>query len=141
MADLSISYKEHATPEEETVLLEGLIADAAKAKGMSPITPFAFIINDDNGKVLGGAKGATLYGCLYVDLLWIDPSLRKQGWGRKLMQEAENLGKKRKCTFATVNTMDWEALPFYQSLGYQIEYVGEGFEKNSKMYALRKSLT
>ena len=35
----------------------------------------------------------------------------------------------RGCTFATVNTMDWEALPFYQKLGYEVECIRDGFEK------------
>jgi len=42
--------------------------------------------------------------------------------------------------FATVNTMDWEALSFYQKLGYNIEFTREGFEKDSKMFMLRKKL-
>ena len=56
------------------------------------------------------------------------------------MQEAETLGKKEGCNFATVNTMDWEALHFYEKLGYMIEFVREGYQKNSKMYFLRKEL-
>jgi ribosomal protein S18 acetylase RimI-like enzyme len=56
------------------------------------------------------------------------------------MLEAEKIGFKRQCTFATVDTMDWEALSFYQKLGYNIEFVREGFEKDSKMYMLKKRL-
>lgn len=53
---------------------------------------------------------------------------------------SEKIARERKCTFATVNTMDWEALPFYQKLGYSIEFVREGYDKASKMYLLRKEL-
>jgi ribosomal protein S18 acetylase RimI-like enzyme len=73
-------------------------------------------------------------------MLWISEEVRHQGWGRKLMEEAEKLGKERKCSFATVNTMDWEALTFYQKLGYTIEFIREGFEHHSIMYFLRKQL-
>jgi hypothetical protein len=31
-------------------------------------------------------------------------------------------GKRKGMSIATVNTMDWEALGFYQKLGYQIEH-------------------
>ena len=34
--------------------------------------------------------------------------------------------------------MDWEALDFYKNLGYDVEFVREGFEKESKMYLLQK---
>jgi hypothetical protein len=40
----------------------------------------------------------------------------------------------------TVTTMDWEALPFYKKLGYQIEYVREGYENASRQFLLRKNL-
>lgn len=135
-----ILYQEHVSAEEEEVLLEGVIQAAAIAKGMSRIRPFAFLIKDAAKAILAGAKGVSLYGCLYVDLLWVAPELRHQGLGSKLIHACENLGLERGCTFVTLTTMDWEALPFYQKLGYEIEFVREGYEKNSKMYALRKGL-
>ena len=73
-------------------------------------------------------------------MLWVEESIRNQGFGKKIMEEAEKIARERKCAFATLNTMDWEALPFYQKLGYSIEFVREGYEKESKMYMLRKKL-
>ena len=73
-------------------------------------------------------------------MLWVSPELRHKGLGSKLIHECEKLGHERSCTFVSLTTMDWEALPFYQKLGYQIEFVRDGYEKNSKMYLLRKSL-
>ena len=73
-------------------------------------------------------------------MLWLKDELRKQGLGKKLMMEAEKIGYERRCTFSTVDTMDWEALSFYQKLGYSIEFVRKGFERESKMYMLRKEL-
>jgi ribosomal protein S18 acetylase RimI-like enzyme len=75
-----------------------------------------------------------------VDSLWVDKTLRNQGWGTKLMQEAEKIGKEKGARFVTVNTMDWEALPFYQKLRYAIEFTREGYDKNSTMFMLRKVL-
>ena len=74
-----------------------------------------------------------------MDSLWITPPLRHQGWGTKLMKEAEKIGKERGVRFVTVNTMDWEALPFYKKLGYSVEFTREGYDKNSKMFMLRKA--
>jgi len=62
-----------------------------------------------------------------------------KGWGTKLMHEAENIGRKHGVCFVTVNTMDWEALSFYQKLGYYVEFVRDGYDKNSKMFFLRKN--
>jgi GNAT superfamily N-acetyltransferase len=133
-------YQETATVEEESTLVDGINAEAHKTKQMGKMTPFAFFIKDEKGVILAGAKGVTYYGCLYIDSLWVNPLSRKKGWGSQLMQAAEKLGRERGCRFATLGTMDWEARPFYEKLGYQIEFIREGYDKNSKMYILRKSL-
>jgi len=135
-----ISYQEHATTEEENILFEGVVQAAVSAKGMSRIRPFAFFIKDTRKAILAGVKGVSLYGCLYVDMLWVAPDERHKGLGSQLIDACEKLGRERDCTFVSLTTMDWEALPFYQKLGYAIEFVREGYEKNSKMYLLRKSL-
>ena len=134
---------EHYTtiPKEyEEVLYHGISERAFQAKGLSPIRPFSIFIKDQKEQVLGGASGTLFYGSLYVDSLWVDETLRNQGWGKKLMHEAEKIGREHGSLFVTLNTMDWEALPFYQKLGYSIEFTREGYEKNSKMFMLRKAL-
>lgn len=138
--DYYLERQEEPIPEDEQVLFEGISDDAAKKKGMERIKSFRIYIKNSNQSVLGGASGVTYYGCLYVDMLWVETSIRNRGFGKKIMEEAEKIARERKCTFATLNTMDWEALPFYQKLGYHIEFVREGYEKASKMYMLRKEL-
>lgn len=137
--DISLVYKENALPEEIDIVREGIISEAVKT-GMGRMTPFSFFMKDLKNHILGGAVGYTMYGLLYVDMLWVDTKFRGNGWGSKLLAAAENLGKKRNCTFACLVTMSWQALPMYQKLGYRIEYTKEGFENNTKMYCLRKSL-
>lgn len=134
---------EHYTtiPKEyEEVLYHGISERAFQAKGLSPIRPFSIFIKDQKEQVLGGACGTLFYGSLYVDSLWVDEILRNQGWGKRLMQEAEKIGRQHGALFVTLNTMDWEALEFYQKLGYSIEFTRKGYEKDSKMFMLRKNL-
>lgn len=137
---MHIQYDARPSPELADLLFQGINAESAKAKGMRPIESFGFFLRDDSNTVAGGITCVLLFGCLYTDMLWIDERYRGQGWGSKLMALAETLAKDHQCTFATVNTMDWEALPFYQKLGYEIEFTRTGYEKNSTMYLLRKSL-
>lgn len=133
-------YQSDPQPEDEKILFEGINDQAVLKKNMERIHSFGIFIKNAQGVVLGGAKGITYYGCLYVDMLWIKEELRSQGLGKKLMMEAEKIGCERQCAFATVNTMDWEALTFYQKLGYEIEFIREGYIKDSKLYMLRKQL-
>lgn len=133
-------YQKEPIQEDEQVLFEGIADEAVLKKKMDRISPFGIFIKDSRGIVVGGINGFSCYGCLYVDMLWLKDALRKQCLGKKLMLEAEKIGRERRCTFATVDTMDWEALQFYEKLGYNVEFIRKGFEKESKMYMLRKEL-
>lgn len=136
-----ISFESTPTQQDLQVLCEGISAHAKKMKkGLKPIDFFAFFIRDAQGQILGGCNGDNLYGCLYVGQLWVAESLRGQGYGTKLMHAAEQYAKEHGCTFMAVNTMDWEALGFYQKLGFEIEFERHGFAKNSIFYFLRKNL-
>src|SRR5437016_2544992 len=101
----SIKYQENPSPENESVLFEGINEEAFAAKGLK-IKTFGIFIHDKNEKVVGGASGVTFYGSLYVDMLWLDKSLRNKGLGTKLMLETEKIGKERNCSFISLNTMD-----------------------------------
>lgn len=101
------------------------------------MAPSCFIRDADNS-IIGGCSGGTLYGGLHIDNLWVSESIRHQGWGTKLMQAALRYGNEKDCAFATVNTMDWEAIEFYKKLGFELEFERHGFQKNSIFYFLRK---
>jgi ribosomal protein S18 acetylase RimI-like enzyme len=128
------------SPEFEDILYQGISENAFQKKGLPPMEPFSIILKDQNQKILGGLSGVIFYGSLYVDSLWVDETIRGQDWGTKLMKESEKMGREHGVKFINLNTMDWEALPFYQKLGFSIEFIREGYEGNSKMFLLRKNL-
>lgn len=133
-----IIQEEHPEPHSVQLLLNGLSEYAKEKKELQPILFFHFFIKDENDKIQGGCCGDNLYGCLYISTLWITSALRGKGYGTQLMLAAEKWGKEKNCSFAAVNTMDWEALGFYQKLGFRIEFERHGFQKNSIFYFLRK---
>ncbi|MFI5334662.1 MAG: GNAT family N-acetyltransferase [Chlamydiales bacterium] len=134
-----IVYSENALPEDMEAIRRGVLEEAATA-GMGDTIPFAFTIKDHDSHILAGATGCTMYGFLFTEWLWVERNHRHKKWGSQLLKAIEELGKKRHCSASCLFTMSWEALGFYQKHGYQIELVREGFEKNAKMYMLRKSL-
>lgn len=133
-------FQEQIIAKDEEVLFQGISEEAFQAKGLGKIRRFGIFIKNNNEEVIGGVTGFSYYGCLYIDMLWIQKEKRHLGYGTELVLEAEKIGKQRNCSFTTVNTMDWEALPFYQKLGYEIEFTREGYDKNSKLYFLKKKL-
>lgn len=139
--NVEIIYTSQPSSEEIQALYDGIASYAQSNKNQPPIETFGFFVYSDSKKVLAGCTGAILYGCLYIDSLWVGKAMRHQHLGTRLIASSECLGKEKGCLFATVNTMDWEALGFYQKLGFEIEFQRTGYLNESTMYFLKKSLS
>lgn len=137
--NLTIEFTSNPSAEDIQILGEGLQRNALQQRGHEAIDFFAFFLRDEQENILGGCSGCNLYGCLYIDYLWVHESCRNQGYGNTLVMSAEKYGLKAGCLFGAVNTMDWEALEFYKKLGYFVEFERKGFLKDSVFYFLRKN--
>jgi ribosomal protein S18 acetylase RimI-like enzyme len=133
-----IKFEESPTAEEIKVLQEGIADHAKQMKRQKPLKFFAYFMRDPEDQIKGGCNGCIYYGSLYVENLWVDKDLRDKNYGTQLMQLAEQFGKENDALFATVNTMDWEALDFYKKLGFEIEFERRGYLNDSIFYFLRK---
>ncbi len=137
--EIYIIYDDCPHQENTDLLTNSLSKIATQKKSMPPIRDYAFFLMQ-NDQIMGGICGCIYYGCLYIDELWIDSSLRGCGFGTQLINRVVELAMDKKCLFCTVNTMDWEAKDFYLKLGFEIEFVRRGYLHNSTMYMLRKNL-
>ncbi|KTC64735.1 GNAT family acetyltransferase [Legionella adelaidensis] len=137
---LKLSFTENPDPNDVQLLTNGIMAYARQKKDFDSLDFFACFIRDEENVIVGGCSGGTLYGCIHIDNLWVDERIRNKGWGTKLVRAALSYGQEKGCAMATVNTMDWEALGFYQKLGFTLEFERHGFHKNSIFYFLRKEL-
>lgn len=103
--------------------------------------PFAFFIRDDNNNIIAGCNGSVIFGAIYTDQLWVQPEYRQQGLGRQLMQSIHDYGQSIGCTMAIVATMNFqEALPFYDKLGYKLEFERKGYSQGASHMFLRREL-
>ncbi len=100
----------------------------------------AVVLRDAGGQVVGGLWGETYWGWLYVDVLAIHEKARNQGWGTRLMAMAEEEALRRGCHHAHLDTFDFQALPFYQKLGYAVFGTLDRFPDDHKRYFLQKTL-
>ena len=99
-------------------VLEALIAFNDANVGESSYRPIAFAIEDERGQMMGGLSGATAYGWLFVELLFVPEALRGQGVGTKLIQLAEAEAVARGCHSVWLDTIEFQARGFYERLGY-----------------------
>jgi GNAT superfamily N-acetyltransferase len=81
--------------------------------------PLTLVARDLQGSMVGGLIGSTSYGWLLVKMLWVAEELRDQGFGARLMVEAETIARSRGCHGAWLDTSSARAERFYIRLGYE----------------------
>jgi GNAT superfamily N-acetyltransferase len=115
-------------------LAEGLNRFNGAKGGDDHYMPFALVIRDEAGEIVGGLNAATFFGWLAIELLWVDDAFRGQGFGSELLRRAEAIGRERGCELAYLNTMSFQAPAFYESLGYvefaQLPNDARGFKRH-----------
>jgi GNAT superfamily N-acetyltransferase len=142
-----MSQKYEVTVESEPVhadmaiVIKGLSAfNASKSDDDTP--NYLFIaVRDNGGSVVGGLVGATYLGWLQVQAVWISDELRGLGFGTELMQAAEEEAIRRGCPRVFLETLSFQALPFYEKRGYEIVNQIPDFPPGGCRYALTKALT
>lgn len=131
--------REHPSDISEKIVPE-LVKLAMEKKQLQPFKGCAFSIRDNKRNIIAGTTAVIYYGCMFIELLWVSPSYRKQGLATKLIKRLEEEAANNKCTMITITTMDWEAKPLYEKLGYKLEFERRGYYADSIRYFLRKDL-
>jgi GNAT superfamily N-acetyltransferase len=107
-------------PEQQDVqrLISSLVAwnsTFAPPEDHRRLAVFAY----DGTELVGGAAGYTHWGWLFVSHLWVTDELRGDGLGARLMREIESAAVGRGVAMAHLDTYDFQALGFYERLGYE----------------------
>lgn len=106
------------------------------------MSSLGYVVQDLNAGLVGGVYGKLLLGnCLSVDILWMNENFRGQGYATKLMETLENAAKKLGSHLSMVDTFDFQALGFYQKIGYEVFGVLDDCPcLGNKRYYLKKVL-
>jgi GNAT superfamily N-acetyltransferase len=78
------------------------------------------ITDPETGEPIGGLVGRTSLGILFIDLVYLPPSLRGSGTGSRILAMAEEEGRRRGCSKAVLFTISFQAPEFYKKLGWQV---------------------
>jgi len=66
------------------------------------------------------------------DSVFIQQAIRGNGAGKKLMRLLEAGARNRGCEWVWLDTFDFQTLPFYKKLGFNVFAELEDFPKNHK---------
>lgn len=140
MSNVTLSLDENPSPEDFRTIIDGVRKFNQAQTGNEWPWPVAYFLRDEDGRILGGIQGS-LWGCsIHIDGLWIDESLRGQGHGSTLMKSIEDYAIAQGHLLVFLETASFQALPFYQKLGYRIFGELPGVTEGHTLYYLSKEL-
>jgi GNAT superfamily N-acetyltransferase len=140
MNDLQITIEDSPKGSDVELISEGLSAHSLENNFPYDPKPLAIFIRNPQGQILGGLSGSTAWGWLHISLFWISEALRGKGYGKTLMEMAEQEALKRGCKKAHLDTFSFQALPFYQQIGYEIFGELANYPEGAKRFYLHKNL-
>lgn len=129
------------TDERKTHIFEAFGKHAIDSMGINGFAPDPISLEIHDGvNFIGCIVVQIVWGQLHIKFLLIEEPYRRQGYGRRLLEQAFEFGKQQGCNIAFVETMNYQAPELYQKLGFEIEFKRTGFDVGTSMYYLKKDL-
>jgi ribosomal protein S18 acetylase RimI-like enzyme len=138
--DLKHEIQVTNTPEDEDVqrVLSGL-REYNRSHVKSDINDIGIFVRDQ-GQIIAGLYGTSMWDWLHIKYLWVTSDHRKQGLGSELMSLAEEEAQKRRCIGLHLDTFSFQALDFYLGLGFEVFGEIEDHPEGGRRYFLSKRI-
>ena len=136
----TFAIEPNATPDDISAVNEGLSQynqKFASAEGGGPIN---IILRDEQGAVAGGLLAYCWWGWIHIDIVWLTEAVRRQDYGTRMLEMAEQEAVRRGCHHANLQTTSFQALPFYLKRGYTVWGQLDDFPIGHSQYFLKKAL-
>jgi GNAT superfamily N-acetyltransferase len=112
--------KKVAPSSEELQFLEDRLYEFNSGQaGQADGQLFAFFIRNDRTEIVAGLAGWTWARACEIRSLWVHASLRRQGYGSRLLESAEREARTRGCKVILISSYSFQAPAFYQRHGYR----------------------
>ena len=91
-------------------------------------------------EVIGGLWGVSYFSYLFIEFLVVETRFRGEGWGSRLMAQAEDEARRRECHSMWLDTFDFQARPFYERLGFAVFGTLDEFPPGHQRFFMVKKL-
>ncbi len=126
---------------ELTAFLDAKIAEFNWARWeVNKRKAIAVKLTNEQGEIIAGAAGRTFGDWLMINTLWVSESLRGQHVGSEILKKIEQAAQVRGCNKALLDTLNFQAKPFYEQHGYQVQWTQQGYPKTGCKYYMVKQL-
>ncbi len=135
---LRLTIPESPADHHRDAVIAPLRAYNEQAGGPPKLKPVAILLTDPDGAEVGGLWGKTIYDWLFVELLAVPEVWRGHGYGRALIAEAERGAREAGCIGLWLDTFEFQARGFYETLGFTLFGTLEDHPVGSRRYFLQK---
>jgi GNAT superfamily N-acetyltransferase len=137
---MTIEINENPSPDDFRIILDGVRGFNREQTGNPRPHQVACFLRDEVGRIVGGVHGSLWGRSTHIDALWVDQDYRGQHHGSKLMEAIENYAAGHNHPLVYLETTSFQALPFYQGLGYRIFGELDEISEGHTLFFLRKDL-
>jgi GNAT superfamily N-acetyltransferase len=95
---------------------------------------------DEQGELVAGISGSVFGNWLMISWLWCSDSARGKGLADKLLTALEQAAIELGATTAQLDTLDFQAKPFYEKRGYSVKYQLNNYPRSGTRYFMEKPL-
>ena len=140
MTGLRIDLEERPHADDARIVNQGLLEFNRAVIGDANEVQLAVFVREGSGRVIGGLLGHVRWRWVYVAKFWLPDELRGQGVGTRVMAAVEDYARRHDCLGIYLDTFEYQALPFYEKLGYVQFGVLEGYPPGYRQFHLRKTI-
>src|SRR5262245_47692120 len=108
-------------PEAFQNMWASLLAFNEQAVGHAKAHTLAILLKmPATDELVGGLWGRSLWGSMFIDIMFVPEPLRRHGIGTSLLRQAEQEAIRRGCRDIWTETYAFQARQFYEKLGFGI---------------------
>ena len=138
-AGITTTTSDSISPDERAAVIGGLVGfNLAQTGSGHRDYRELYVLARRDGELVGGLLGSTHWNWLFISHLWLAADARGSGVGRQLITAAEEEAARRGCAHVHCDTFDFQALGFYQKLGFEIFGQLDNYPAGHTRYFLQK---
>lgn len=135
-----IIIDESENPPARAIIKNGVMEFNKRFLGEWKPSPFSLYIRNAEGIIIAGVCGDYIHAYTRVNWAWVHEDFRGRGVGKRALSAVEEFAKGKGCRYMQLDTMDFQARPFYQSLGFWVVATLPNWINGHECYIMRKDL-
>jgi GNAT superfamily N-acetyltransferase len=138
--EFKVSISDVADERDSAELRDAVHAYNEQTTGFRDGLALSCFVRDDDGRLVAGIDGFSWGGYARVEYLWVEESHRHFGYGRQLLEAAEDEARRRGCVTMVLDTHDFQAPWLYTRLGYKLAGTTHDTPRGYRQYLYEKRL-